>query len=64
MGLRKDIYNFENNKWRAIMIINTHNHFDHVMGNEQIASIRSANVSIRIQVGRGTFPFLMVNRLY
>ena len=64
--LEKTYTILENNKWRAIMIINTHNHFDHVMGNEQIASFTGAQMySIRIQVGRGsTFPFLMVNRLY
>ena len=64
--LEKTYTILENNKWRAIMIINTHNHFDHVMGNEQIClTYRCANSSIRIQVGRGsTFPFLMVNRLY
>jgi glyoxylase-like metal-dependent hydrolase (beta-lactamase superfamily II) len=32
----------EDNKWGVTMIINTHNHFDHVLGNEQIASRTSA----------------------
>ena len=34
----------EDNKWRVTMIINTHNHFDHVLGNEQIASRTSARI--------------------
>jgi hydroxyacylglutathione hydrolase len=34
-----------NNKWRATMIINTHNHFDHVLGNEQIASRTGARIA-------------------
>ena len=32
------------NKWHVTMIINTHNHFDHVLGNEQIASRTSARI--------------------
>ena len=34
----------EDNKWHVTMIINTHNHFDHVLGNEQIASRTGARI--------------------
>lgn len=34
----------EDNKWHVTMIINTHNHFDHVLGNEQIALRTSARI--------------------
>jgi hydroxyacylglutathione hydrolase len=34
----------EDKKWCVSMIINTHNHFDHVLGNEQIASRTSARI--------------------
>jgi hydroxyacylglutathione hydrolase len=34
----------EDKKWRITMIINTHNHFDHVLGNEQIASRTGARI--------------------
>lgn len=42
--LEKTYTILENNKWRALMIINTHNHFDHVIGNEQIASRTGAQI--------------------
>jgi hydroxyacylglutathione hydrolase len=35
----------EAKKWRVTMIINTHNHFDHVLGNEQIASRTGARIA-------------------
>jgi hydroxyacylglutathione hydrolase len=34
----------ESHKWQAKMIINTHNHFDHVLGNEQIAARTGAPI--------------------
>lgn len=35
----------EAKKWRVTMIINTHNHFDHVLGNEQITSRTGAQIA-------------------
>ena len=32
------------NGWRALYIINTHTHFDHVLGNDQVATITGAKV--------------------
>ena len=32
------------NKWKAKYIINTHSHFDHILGNEQVAEITGANI--------------------
>lgn len=32
------------NKWKAKYVINTHSHFDHILGNEQIAEITGANI--------------------
>src|ERR671921_669020 len=34
----------DKNKWHVEMIINTHNHFDHVIGNEQVASRTGAPI--------------------
>lgn len=34
----------ESHKWQAKIIINTHNHFDHVLGNEQIAARTGASI--------------------
>ena len=34
----------ESHKWQAEIIINTHNHFDHVLGNEQIAARTGASI--------------------
>jgi hydroxyacylglutathione hydrolase len=34
----------ERNKWHVEMIINTHNHFDHVLGNDEVASITGAPI--------------------
>jgi glyoxylase-like metal-dependent hydrolase (beta-lactamase superfamily II) len=32
------------NGWRALYIINTHTHFDHVLGNDQVATITGAKI--------------------
>jgi hydroxyacylglutathione hydrolase len=32
------------NKWKAKYVINTHSHFDHILGNDQIAEITGANI--------------------
>ena len=32
------------NNWRTKYIINTHTHFDHVLGNEQIAEVTGAKI--------------------
>ena len=32
------------NKWKAKYVINTHSHFDHILGNEQVAEITGANI--------------------
>jgi hydroxyacylglutathione hydrolase len=42
--LEKTYAILEDKKWRVTMIINTHNHFDHVLGNEQIASRTGARI--------------------
>src|SRR5919109_2839577 len=42
--LEKTYAILEDKKWRVTMIINTHNHFDHVLGNEQIASRTGAPI--------------------
>ena len=34
----------ESHRWQAKIIINTHNHFDHVLGNEQIAARTGAPI--------------------
>lgn len=34
----------EKEKWQAKMIINTHNHFDHIQGNEQLAAATGAPI--------------------
>jgi len=34
----------EKNKWHVEMIINTHNHFDHVVGNEEVAARTGARL--------------------
>ena len=34
----------KNNKWKAKYVINTHSHFDHILGNEQVAEITGANI--------------------
>src|ERR1044072_9845265 len=32
------------NNWKAKYIINTHSHFDHVLGNEQVAEVTGAKI--------------------
>ena len=32
------------NSWRAKYVINTHTHFDHVLGNEQMAEVTGAKI--------------------
>ena len=32
------------NKWKAKYVINTHSHFDHILGNEQVAEITGADI--------------------
>src|SRR5689334_14071590 len=32
------------NSWKAKYIVNTHTHFDHVLGNEQVAEITGAQI--------------------
>jgi hydroxyacylglutathione hydrolase len=32
------------NKWKAKYVINTHSHFDHILGNEQVTEITGANI--------------------
>ena len=40
-----DIFNIiKKNGWRALYIINTHTHFDHVLGNDQVATITGAKI--------------------
>ena len=49
------------NKWVAKYIVNTHTHFDHVLGNEQVAEItgaqivqhKSSNLSKQVSVSDG-----------
>ncbi|CAN5328624.1 MBL fold metallo-hydrolase [soil metagenome] len=42
--LEKILRILEKEKWQAKMIINTHNHFDHIQGNEQIAAATGAPI--------------------
>ena len=42
--LEKILKILENDNWQAKMIINTHNHFDHIQGNEQIAAATGAPI--------------------
>jgi hydroxyacylglutathione hydrolase len=42
--LGKIIQTLKKNNWRAKYIINTHTHFDHVLGNEQMAELTGAKI--------------------
>ena len=42
--LEKILKILENENWQAKMIMNTHNHFDHIQGNEQIAAATGAPI--------------------
>lgn len=42
--LDKIFQTLKNKNWRATYIINTHTHFDHVVGNEQVAEITGAKI--------------------
>lgn len=42
--LDKIIQALKKNKWHAKYIINTHTHFDHVLGNEQMAELTGAKI--------------------
>jgi hydroxyacylglutathione hydrolase len=42
--LDKIIQRLKKNNWRAKYIINTHTHFDHVLGNEQMAELTGAKI--------------------
>jgi hydroxyacylglutathione hydrolase len=42
--LEKILTILEKENWQAKMIINTHNHFDHIQGNEQIADATGAPI--------------------
>src|SRR5215210_8267356 len=42
--LEKILTILEKEKWQAKMIINTHNHFDHIQGNDQIAAATGAPI--------------------
>ena len=42
--LDKIFHTLKKNKWRATYIINTHTHFDHVIGNEQVAEVTGAKI--------------------
>ena len=40
-----EIFNIlKKNGWKALYIINTHTHFDHVLGNDQVATITGAKI--------------------
>lgn len=43
-NLDKIFYALKKNSWRAKYIINTHTHFDHVLGNEQMAEMTGAKI--------------------
>ncbi|HET6800056.1 MAG TPA: MBL fold metallo-hydrolase, partial [Nitrososphaeraceae archaeon] len=43
-NLEKIFYNLKENSWKLEYIINTHSHFDHVLGNEQVAAATGAKI--------------------
>jgi glyoxylase-like metal-dependent hydrolase (beta-lactamase superfamily II) len=42
--LEKIFDELKKNGWRAKYVINTHSHFDHVLGNEQVAKVTGAKI--------------------
>jgi hydroxyacylglutathione hydrolase len=42
--LDKIFHTLKKNNWQAKYIINTHTHFDHVIGNEQVAEVTGAKI--------------------
>ena len=42
--LKKIFDTLKKNRWKSKYIINTHSHFDHVLGNDQVAEITGANI--------------------
>jgi hydroxyacylglutathione hydrolase len=42
--LDKVFHALKKNDWRAKYVINTHTHFDHVLGNEQVAEVTGAKI--------------------
>jgi hydroxyacylglutathione hydrolase len=43
-NLEKIFYPLKKNSWKLQYIINTHSHFDHVLGNEQVAAATGAKI--------------------
>ncbi|HEX5892550.1 MAG TPA: MBL fold metallo-hydrolase [Nitrososphaeraceae archaeon] len=43
-NLEKIFYNLKENSWKLEYIINTHSHFDHILGNEQVAAATGAKI--------------------
>ena len=43
-NLEKVFYTLKKNSWKLEYIINTHSHFDHVLGNEQVAAATGAKI--------------------
>jgi hydroxyacylglutathione hydrolase len=41
----------DKNKWHVEMILNTHNHFDHVLGNNEVSTLTGAPIVQHIQSG-------------
>ena len=40
----KVLENLEHNHWKAEYIVNTHTHFDHILGNEQLGKMTGAKI--------------------
>ena len=43
-GLNDVFHALKKNGWRAKYVINTHTHFDHVLGNDQVAEVTGAKI--------------------